>query len=217
MTRTRGLVSLVFDDGYEEISDRVLPLLATLGIRAVFAVPVDTRAVAASERAPVLSLETWKARCSEGEHELAAHGVTHRALTELSDDDLLRELRESADRTSATTLVYPGGAHDARVRRAAATVFRAARTTDWGFESSPPADPYRLRAVSATRANVSLSKWNLFAIACRLTNRWLIETYHRVTDDAEPRHAVRFPLLEAHLAFLVRHRFRIATIRDVVS
>jgi peptidoglycan/xylan/chitin deacetylase (PgdA/CDA1 family) len=73
--------------------------------------------------------------------EIGSHGLSHHDMTRLSDDDLEREMRVSADRIEEMTgwrpraISYPDGRHDARVRRA------AAREYEIGFALSPHANP----------------------------------------------------------------------------
>lgn len=219
----RGALTLVFDDGYQAAYDGALPLLRELGLRAVFAVPVDTGRLAATEGAPVAPLTAWKAACARDGHELAAHGVTHRAFPTLSDDELARELAEAQRATGATMLVYPGGAHDDRVVAAARRHYRAARTVLRGFEHTPPGDPLRLHSFVATRQNFRVWLWNLRALWAWVTNRWLIETYHNVafghgawSTGHGKRHTVPLAALEQHLRFVKKLPLRIATIRDMV-
>lgn len=212
----RGVLTLVFDDGYRAVYDHVLPLLRAYGWRAVFAVPVETAATERSEWAPIMPLPTWKEACLREGHELAAHGVTHRALTTLSDSELDAELRESKRHTGASTLIYPGGAVDARVRRSAAEHFSAARGVAWGLETLPPADPFRLRTLNATTKNFRWWKYHPRELLAALTGKWVIETFHRVTDRPEFAHDVSLHDFQSHLATLARLPLRIATIRDVV-
>lgn len=219
-----GALTFVFDDGYQTVFDHVLPLLRSYDVRAVFAVPAAPDRLAATEGAAVKPLSAWKAVCERDGHELAAHGMTHAALPTLSDSELERELVEAQRATGATTLVYPGGAYDARVVAVARRHYRAARTVRRGCELLPPRDPYRLRSFVATKRNFQVWKWNFRVLWAWLTNRWLIETYHSVeTEDQGPEtgnaantHTIPLRALEAHLRFLKRLPIRIATIREVV-
>lgn len=217
----RGTITLAFDDGYENVFTHVLPLLQRFEIRAVFAIPVHTAALLERATSAPVPLERWKTACTENGHELAAHSVTHRSLTTLTDDELASELRQSRAATRATTFVYPGGAHDRRVASATRTVFAAARTVQRGFERIPPRDAGRLSTFVATAKNFSVWKWNLRALGAVLMNHWLIETYHDVEPDRSVRgardtHTVPLHALEAHIRFLVQLPVRIATIRDII-
>ena len=216
---TRGVVTLVFDDGYERVYAQVLPFLRRYGMRAVFAVPTDTENIERAEGAPAAPFAAWQRACAEQGHEFAAHGMSHSALPTLTDAELEQELRESQKATGAITLVYPGGAYDARVVQATRSLFRAARTVRPGFEPLPSRDHYRLHSFVATRDNFQVWKWNLRVLWAWLTNRWLIECYHNVSlgpdADDEKRHTVPLKALEQHLRFLRRLPIRIATIRDM--
>src|SRR5687767_7922458 len=125
--KQRGMVTFVFDDGYQAVYEEVVPLLDQHHLPAVFAVPLQTEAVARSEGEATLPIDVWRALQSRG-HEIAAHSVTHRNLTTLSPAELATELAEPAKVLNATTLVYPGGAHNETVREAAKQYYRAART-----------------------------------------------------------------------------------------
>ncbi len=215
--RTRGALTLVFDDGYTEVADHVVPLLQKHGIRAVFAIPVETDAVARTENATVLPLHQWKNLCTRDGHELAAHGLTHRALTSVSNEELNRELRGAREATGATTLIYPGGAHDERVRSATKRYFRAARTTTWGVESLPPHNPFALRTLNATQKNFRWWKYWPREFQGLLTGGWIIETFHRVTERPTHSHDVSLHDFAWHLSWIVRLPLRIVTIRDIID
>ncbi len=213
----RGTLTLVFDDGYTEVTERVVPVLRQYGVKAVFAVPVSSETIRKSAGAPVASLADWQHLCAREGHELAAHGVSHAPLTMLSQRKLEADLDAAQKATGATTLVYPGGAQDERVRAATRGVFRAARGVLWGMETLPPKDRYALRTFNATRKNFSVLRWNIRALFAWLLDRWCIETYHRFTNDPAIFHAVRLEDFERHLRFVTRLPLRIATIRTVLK
>lgn len=214
--KPRGIVSFVFDDGYSEIMSEALPLLEKYGFRATIAVPIETNKVAETEKVSVASLAAWKDYCQTHEHELAAHSVNHLPLSTLSDEKVENELRESKNQTGATTLIYPGGAYDERVKKIAAKYFTAARTTKRGWNTLPPANNFALNTFNATQKNFSVWKWNIWALKAWLNNDWLIETFHHVNHDSA-LHSVKLSELEAHLKFLKRLPIRFATIAEVSS
>jgi len=215
----RGVVTLVFDDGYQNVYDHILPLLARYGVRAVFAIPVKTEQIAHSEGVPVAPLAAWRGACARGDHELAAHGVTHRAFTTLDDPTLRAELELCREVTGATTVVYPGGAHDDRVMAEAKPLFGAGRTVRRGLETLPPADPLQLHSHVATRRNFRVWLWNLRALWAWIANRWLIETYHAMSLSSEEhpdQHTVPLEAFERHLRFVRKLPVRLATIRETM-
>lgn len=209
---SRGAISLVFDDGYREVFEKVLPLLKKYGIRATFAVPVNTDYVAEREKAYLTSFAEWKSALEKDGHELAAHGTNHLAFTRLSDSDLWSELHVAKEQTSASTLVYPGGAHDKRVKKLASEFFKIARSTTWGIESNPPSDKFALKTINATNKNFRVWKWNLMALWALFAGKWLIETYHRF--NAEDLHSVDIGAFENHIKFLNKLKISIVMLRD---
>lgn len=215
--RTRGAISLVFDDGYEVVYQHVLPLLNRWQIPAVFAVPLDHEAVWRTEGRPTVPWEQWQSVRDAG-HELAAHGISHRSFTGLDQATLREELAVPARTLPATTLVYPGGGINAAVKQAAGTYYQAARSTIYGIESLPPRDALALRTVNYTRNNFSLARANWRALWACTTNQWLIETYHLVDDSENARvHSVGLTAFRHHLAFIRRLPVRFVTIAGALQ
>lgn len=133
--RVRGATAVTFDDGFASIWDHAFPLLRDLRIPAtVFLVartlapggtsvdwvddPPPDRPLTTLDRDQVLEMRDAGLR-------FGSHGLSHRVLTDVSDADLERELRESREILSSVLgeevglLAYPRGRHDERVRRAA--------------------------------------------------------------------------------------------------
>jgi len=213
---TRGIISFVFDDGYSEIMSEALPLLEKYGIKATIAVPIETEKIANTENASIPSLATWKEYCEQKGHELVAHGKNHLPLSTLTEEMIKLELSESKEKTGANTLVYPGGAFDARVKKIASEYFSSARTTKRGFEELPPKDNFELHTFNATQKNFSPWKWNFWALRALTENKWLIETYHHV-NRPDKIHSVQSEELETHIKFISHLPVRIATIGQVIS
>jgi len=126
--RGDDLVAVTFDDGYRDNYERALPILERLGLCASFFPATgflgrSFRSWAAEH--PMMTAEQVR-RLAELGHEVGAHGVTHRKLTQVPDDVVRRELVDAKacleDLTGrpVETVAYPKGAHDDAVKRAAA-------------------------------------------------------------------------------------------------
>jgi len=212
---TRGCISFVFDDGYEDVYAEVVPLLEKHGFRGVFAVPLDGTSLEKETQEKIRPWREWTP-VSERGHEIAAHGSTHRDITRLSPEERARELEEPARALSASTIVYPGGAYNDTVAAAAQMLYSAGRTIRSGFESMPPADPWRLKSYNFSKNNFSLFKANSLALWAWATNSWLIETYHLVRRKPSPLlHSTALHDFEQHLLFIKKFPLAIKTIRDI--
>jgi peptidoglycan/xylan/chitin deacetylase (PgdA/CDA1 family) len=128
---------VTFDDAYTSVAN-ALPALARLGVPAtIFACPSyadDGRPLAVPELAAEaaaypddLATMTWDhlRDLIDRNIEIGSHTLTHAHLTQLSDAELDRELRESRERIEAELgrrcpfVAYPYGDDDERVHRAA--------------------------------------------------------------------------------------------------
>jgi peptidoglycan/xylan/chitin deacetylase (PgdA/CDA1 family) len=213
---SRGVISFVFDDGYESVYRAVVPALEEHGFKGVFALPLAHETMANQSKQLVRPWPRWLGVQSRG-HELAAHSATHRDLTTLASDELDHELRSSHQAWGATTIVYPGGAYNEAVVENAATYFSAGRTVERGLEPLHPSAMLALRTFNFTKRNFSLWKANLIALWAWLTNSWLIETYHLV-DDAKTdiMHTVPLQDFRRHLQFVSRLPLTNKTIHEAV-
>jgi peptidoglycan/xylan/chitin deacetylase (PgdA/CDA1 family) len=219
----RGIITLSFDDGYEAVYEHVVPFLRKYAIPAVFALPLETEAVQHSTQQPMKPWVEWLSLREQG-HEIAAHGISHQSLVQLAPEMLRQELTQPAEKLSATTLVYPGGAYNDAVINEAKKLYTAARTTQYGWQTYPPADPWGLKTVDYTKDNWSLIKANLRAVWAALTDSWLIETYHLVYPTLDgvdsPKsllhHSVPFEEFSRHIEFIRQLPVTIQTINETI-
>lgn len=215
---TRGIITLVFDDGYQHVLDDIIPLLDKHDIPAVFAIPFENNSLEEETGHPVADVPVWQKALDGSSHELAAHSITHRNLSILHPNELEIELKMPAQTLPAATLVYPGGGHNQAVIKLAKKYYRAARTVHKGFNTNSPSDPFRLKTYNFTRDNFSVTKANLLALYAYATNSWLIETYHIVNDqDKTNAHAISLKAFKRHLQFLRKLPTSIQTINQVIS
>ncbi|MFH1353930.1 MAG: polysaccharide deacetylase family protein [bacterium] len=215
----RGVVTFVFDDGYERVYQNALPLLNKYNMPAVFAVSLDApKLTRGKEFRKIRPWQGWLPLRHQG-HEIASHTVTHPDLTKIDAARLDHELQQSARLLNTTTLVYPGGAFNDDVVRAASKYYTAARTIKKGLESLPPRDALRLKVKkNYSRNNFSVLKANLRVLWAYLTNSWIIETFHMIDDDDQQMvHTVKTSDFSNHLAFVSRLPIQVKTICDCLG
>lgn len=212
--KSRGAITLVFDDGYQTVYEEVLPLLASYNVRAVFAIPLSPKTIEGEKVAPT---QEWLAAAKKYGHEIAAHSVSHASLTTLSAKELQKELKLPSQELQATTIVYPGGAHNDSVIAEAKKIYSAGRTVLHGMETLPPKDVMRLSTMNFTKKNFSVARANIRALQAFIQNKWLIETYHMVSKEISPlTHSVLLDDLDAHLDFITSLPIKIAPIRELL-
>lgn len=214
--KTKGAITIVFDDGYRAVYEEVLPLLREYNVRAVFAVPLNPtqQTIAGEELAPAAQ---WLAAAGRDGHEIASHGISHSNLTKLSDTELKNELSTPAETLRTSTLMYPGGAYDDRVIDRAKKYYSAGRTVLHGFNELRPKDPMRLVTMNYSKRNFSVVRANIHVLRALLQNTWLIETYHMVCKNPSPlMHSVLLDDLDAHLDFITSLPINITTIEEML-
>lgn len=130
----RGEVALTFDDGFASVLTHAAPVLRRLRLPATVFLVTDTLADPPRPVDWVDDPPPWPLRTLQTDEVLelrdagvrfGSHTASHADLTQLSEDDCERDLRASRQALESllsepvTTLAYPRGRHDERVRAAA--------------------------------------------------------------------------------------------------
>jgi peptidoglycan/xylan/chitin deacetylase (PgdA/CDA1 family) len=150
-------VVITFDDGLASFGEHVVPRLARHGLGATLFVPtafVGGRASWLPDRdASLLPLLSWSALrdCQTAGVRLASHGHGHHQLDVMRPADVRadlltsRQLLEDELGREVTSLAYPFGYHDARVRAAAReSGFAFGYEVGYGLHRAS-GDPLRIR------------------------------------------------------------------------
>ncbi len=169
--------ALTFDDGYADLHEHALPVLARHRLPAtVFLVAAtlsDGKAVDWVDDPPAHELRTLIAdqvlEMQEAGVTFGSHSRSHLDLTTLSYEDCVADLKESRHtledvlRGPVTLLAYPRGRHSPDVRRAAAAAgYTAALSLPEGIEevsrySVPRAGVYRHNGTALLRVKTMRS------------------------------------------------------------
>jgi hypothetical protein len=188
---TRGVVTLTFDDGYDEHYSVAAKLMAEHGLRGTAYVTPDRVG-----EPGYMKLEEVHALHDRYGWDVAAHHQD--PFTGFQADDLhwvIWETRGFLDHegfAAAEHLAYPLGKYETRtvlplVRR----YFTTARLASGGPETLPPGDPYRLRAMNVLSTT---EPEEILAAAQRAdsTGEWLILMFHFLV--AVPQRDTEYPL-----------------------
>jgi peptidoglycan/xylan/chitin deacetylase (PgdA/CDA1 family) len=185
----RGVVSLVFDDARDGVFRLARPLLDRHGLRASVAAIVELVGTPG-----FMSLRELQSLERLAGWDVVAHHTSalpdEIGFADLDDDAVLGELLGARAwllaqgfRRGADHLVYPYGGFDARSIELVRGVYASGRTIvrGLGLETLPPADPYRIRALSVTRRDPPEVLTAAIDRAAR-ERAWLVLVFHRIID-----------------------------------
>jgi peptidoglycan/xylan/chitin deacetylase (PgdA/CDA1 family) len=178
---TRSLLSLTFDDGFEENVTNALPVLNQKGFKT-------TQCFASSfiENDPVQANTNVMAFFQSG-HEICSHTVTHPFLTAQTPANLTYELQHSQQYLQSVigqpvkNFASPYGDYNAAVNTEIKKYYRSHRTVDEGYNSKDNFDLYRVR-VQNILSSTTAAQVNAWVQQAQTDKTWLVLVYHRVSD-----------------------------------
>jgi peptidoglycan/xylan/chitin deacetylase (PgdA/CDA1 family) len=181
----RAVVSLTFDDGYDEHFRVAAPLLAKHGFRGTAYVMPDQ--VGLPGYMSLAQLQELRDRYG---WDVAAHHFN--ALTDFAPDALEALMKRTRGwleaegfGRGARHLAYPLGKQEPlAVVPLARRYFDTARVASAGPETLPPGDRYRLRAVNVTR-DTTPDAIRAAVRRAKQHHEWLILMFHWLVDDPE--------------------------------
>ncbi|HEX2807492.1 MAG TPA: polysaccharide deacetylase family protein [Kineosporiaceae bacterium] len=178
--KTKGLVSVTFDDGYTNQYDNAFPVLKKDGIPGTFYLIsgyLDNPSYMTTAQAQALQVAG---------SELGSHTVNHPDLTTLAGSALTSQFADSKASLEkkfgpVTDLAYPYGASNGTVQQEAAKYYRSARSTNSGTNARGSLSKYALTIgyVLNTTSVDTIKGWIADAQA---KDTWLILCYHGIAD-----------------------------------
>jgi peptidoglycan/xylan/chitin deacetylase (PgdA/CDA1 family) len=177
----RGLVTLTFDDGFEENMTTALPELAKYNFKA-------THCFATQYVEGIPSAVTDVKQIAAAGHEICGHTVTHPWLTQDSVADQDYELQHSQQFLQSISgqqvkdFASPYGDYNAAVNTEIKKFYNSHRTTDEGFNSKDNLNTYRLR-VQNMGPHTTLAQFQQWVNKAKADHTWLILIYHQITND----------------------------------
>jgi peptidoglycan/xylan/chitin deacetylase (PgdA/CDA1 family) len=174
----RPLVTLTFDDAFEENVTTALPLLNSYGFKT-------TQCYATQYVEGIASAEQNVLAYKNSGHETCSHSVTHPWLSLSTTAQIDYELQHSRDYLQkltgdpVTDFASPYGDYNAAVNIEMAKFYKSHRTTDEGLNSKDNFNAYRIRVQNMT-PTTTLAQYQLWLNQAKATNTWLVLTYHRI-------------------------------------
>lgn len=179
----RGLVSLTFDDGWEDNYTSVLPILNQHGFKS-------TQYYATTYIKG--SGEEYKIKAfADAGNEIGSHTITHPYLTKLNIKNIDRELLQSKQYLEGlvgmgkvTEFASPYGDYNSKVIGEIQKYYRSHRSTDEGYNSKDNFNIYNIRVQNMTNTT-SLAQYQEWLRNAQEDNTWLVIIYHRVGDNPD--------------------------------
>lgn len=204
----RPLVTITFDDGWEDNTVTALPILEQAGFRSTYYF-----ATTYLENSPLTGPVTQsgptavRAIFAQG-HEIGAHSVTHPDLTTVSPEDLTYEVSHSKQYLGSlvglgnvTSFATPYGAYNQAVLAALQPLYASHRPTDEGFNTLLNYDPYRLKVQNMLQTT-SLDQFKGWVDQAVANHSWLVLVYHRVASDNLATYDTPLDQFEAQMEYL---------------
>lgn len=175
---SKPMVSISFDDGWQSVYDRALPLL-------------DEHKFLSTQYVNPSSIETQNfmtaaqvQQMTDAGHEFASHSYNHVDLTSIGADRLHDEMRQSDEALAAAglgtnDLAPPYGRSDPQVDWYASKYFDIVRGTEDGINTRQNLEPHDLKVFYVTDETTPEILAEALAETSRM-NGWLILVYHQI-------------------------------------
>ncbi len=213
------VVSLTFDDGAADNYD-ARSVLAQNNLHATFYISSGLTGTDG-----YMTEEQLRGLFEDG-NEIGGHTLNHVKLTEISGDDLKKEICQDYANLmdygfSVTSFAFPFGHYDEEAKQAVIDCgYASARGVSGGPDTIPPADKYALRAMPYIVSDTSVTKMMRYITSVEQEGGgWVIFVFHRVCDGCS-QYAVdldTFSKFAARIADQKQIGLVIKTIDEVIS
>jgi peptidoglycan/xylan/chitin deacetylase (PgdA/CDA1 family) len=180
----RGLVTITFDDGWEENTKTALPILQEFGYKTN-----QFYATTYIENPRVTNPKNLIKLFVYDGHEIGSHSISHPYLTTLSEQEVTGELKGSQEflenylGINIKHFATPFGAYNTFIKEDIMNYYNAHRTAiDFGFNSKDNFDVSRLKSQSVL-LDTTTSEFEEWVRKAKDEKLWLILLYHKVTDN----------------------------------
>jgi len=178
----RPLISLTFDDSWEDNYSSALPIMNQYGFRST-----QYYSTANIQSKPDEQFKV--AEFVKSGHEIGSHGVSHTDLTTLSSVALARELRDSkayletfAGTGNVKSFATPYGGYNAKAITAILRYYQSNRNVDVGFNTQDGLVASNVRVENVV-ATTTMAEYNSWIDQSARDHTWLVLVYHRVASD----------------------------------
>lgn len=216
----RALISLTFDDSYQDTYTYGLPLLQADGFDSTQFIITDLVGTA-----NYMTVAEVQALNKDGQ-EVASHTVTHDDMTQETATQVTTELSQSQSTLEGwigapvTDMAYPYGMYNAAVQTATAKYYSGARGVEVGLNSKDSfnAMDIKVENIYDTTTTAQVADWVAQAQA---TKTWLVFVYHSVDPSSTPfggeQYNVTPTQLSAQLAAIKSSGITVETMKQALA
>ena len=188
-TPTHGVVSIVFDDNYQDQYDNAKQIMETRNITGTFYVVTDhIRGVTTSD-SQYMTISEIQTLQNEG-HEIGSHSKTHSTFTSLSEAQIRDECSISKQVLTSyglfiSSLAYPNGPTNNTVDSIVSQYYRSGRTAYVGpYPTQLPTSQFRIPGyANETTDYSSLPSLKALVDQVYSTNSWAIILFHHIKPE----------------------------------
>lgn len=184
-TVTGGMVSIDFDDGWQDQYDNALPILESENVTATFFIITGT--LIPGKYQGYMTAREVSDIYAKGQA-IGAHTITHPYLTQIPAPEAKKQMLDSKHdlenllSTTITNFAYPYGDENNEVAAIAHAVgFESARTSTHGTNDGTQ-NPYFLNAVAVDQ-DISLAEIKGMVDNAQKTGTWLILAFHQIEEN----------------------------------
>ncbi len=214
------MVSLTFDDGDAD-NFAVAALLKEYGLHGTFYIPsglVGTEGHMTWEQLSTLQADG---------HEIGGHTLSHQKLEGLDTEALRHQICDDRQNLidhgfTPLSFAYPFGNYDTQVKQMVRDcAYLGARTILGGTETTPPSDPYALRAFPYIVSDTKFNKLRRYVSdSFKGGDEWIILIFHHVCDSCD-FFSVRPDVMNSFIPWLAGQQdldhIQVMTVGEVVS
>lgn len=219
------LITVTFDDGWETVYTKAVPLFQQYGI------PTTQYVLSGQQNNPsYLTFEQMKSLHNAG-HDIGCHTVSHPDLTTLSQADLVSQLagcQQTIQKEVGVTprdFAAPYGHTNTAVLAAIKQTYRSERNTNGDITTNQADDQdinvratfdrYNITAVTIRRETTDAQLQSAIDYAVQ-HNGWLVLNYHDINDD-QSAFGVSTDTLKRQLALVSHSSARVVTMGQVLD
>jgi peptidoglycan/xylan/chitin deacetylase (PgdA/CDA1 family) len=217
LTKSSGIISVEFDDGWKSAYTNGLPILNKYNIKTTQAVISQV-----NNNNPAYITDSEIRNYSNQGHQIASHSVIHPSLPSLTDSQMRAELLNSRNRLQEIIgkrvpyFVAPYCEFGSREINVARDYYQVARNCFTGSDNTPSSINISNLDSKIVEQSTSISTINSWIDNAKRNNSLLILVYHKVGPGTNDAYSVTPQTLDSHMSIVSKSGLKIQTTMDAL-